>query len=171
MAWMIIVLAGLPASGKSTLGFVLAQALHAPILSVDTAEAAMWRAATDRAQPTGLAAYVVVEAVGSELLRLGQNVIVDAVNDAEQARQQWVDLADKHTTPLRFIICSDAAAHRRHVEGHDPARDRFRQPTWSSVQARRLDLELWDEDRLVVDSMEPLSHNLERAIDYVRRAG
>jgi hypothetical protein len=30
---------------------------------------------------------------------------------------------------------------------------------------------LWDEDRLVVDSMEPLSHNLERAIDYVRRAG
>jgi predicted kinase len=107
----------------------------------------MWRAGIDRAQPTGLAAYVVVEAMGSELLRLG-HVIVDAVNDAVEARQQWLDLADKHDAPLRFIemICSDAAVHRGRLEGPDRVSDRFGRPTWSSVQARRLDLELWDED-------------------------
>jgi predicted kinase len=61
------------------LAFALAKALPAPVLSVDPVEAAMWRAGVDCEQPTGLAAYVVVGAIGSELLRLGQSVIVDAV--------------------------------------------------------------------------------------------
>ncbi|GAA4226968.1 hypothetical protein GCM10023075_28770 [Streptosporangium album] len=34
-----------------------------------------------------------VEALASEVLALGQMVIVDAVNDAEEAREQWRGLA------------------------------------------------------------------------------
>lgn len=55
-AYVLIAMAGLPSSGKSTVASALASALPAPVLSVDPVEAAMWRAGVDRAQPTGLAA-------------------------------------------------------------------------------------------------------------------
>ncbi|MGH3495474.1 MAG: AAA family ATPase, partial [Sciscionella sp.] len=41
---MLIVLAGLPAAGKSTLAADLGRALSCAVLGVDQAEAAMWRA-------------------------------------------------------------------------------------------------------------------------------
>lgn len=86
---MLIVMSGLPGAGKSAVAEELGRRIPAPVLSVDPVEAAMWRAGIDRDQPTGLAAYVVVEALTGEILALGQRVIVDAVNDAEEAREQW----------------------------------------------------------------------------------
>jgi hypothetical protein len=52
------------------------------VLSIDPMEAAMWRAGIGRDEPTGLAAYVVVETLASEILALGQAVIVDAAGCA-----------------------------------------------------------------------------------------
>jgi predicted kinase len=81
---------------------------------VEAVEAAMWRAGVGRRQPTGLAAYVVVEALTGEQLAVGHSVVVDAVNDVAEARQQWVDLADRLRVPLRFVdvVCSDPVVHR-----------------------------------------------------------
>ncbi len=90
---MLIVMAGLPASGKSTLAERIAGELRCAILSVDPIESALWRAGIDRDQPTGLAAYVVAEDLAREQIRIGGDVIVDAVNDAELARNQWRSLA------------------------------------------------------------------------------
>ncbi|MEV5321784.1 AAA family ATPase [Streptomyces sp. NPDC052687] len=53
---MLIVMAGLPAAGKSSVAEGLGRALPAAVVSVDPVEAAMWRAGVDRGQPTGLAA-------------------------------------------------------------------------------------------------------------------
>ena len=83
---MLIAMAGLPGSGKSTLACELGRYLSAPVLSVDPVEAALWRVGIDRSEPTGLAAYVAVEAMAADILALSQTVIVDAVNDAEEAR-------------------------------------------------------------------------------------
>ena len=77
---MLIALAGLPGSGKSAVAQDLSQALNCAVLSVDPAEAAMWRAGVSKSEPTGLAAYMVVEALAAEQIALGRDVIVDAVN-------------------------------------------------------------------------------------------
>ncbi len=53
---MLIVIAGLPASGKSTVADDLGRALHCAVLGVDQAEAAMWRAGVSPSQPTHHAA-------------------------------------------------------------------------------------------------------------------
>ncbi|MEV7908485.1 AAA family ATPase, partial [Streptomyces anulatus] len=115
---MLIVMSGLPGAGKSSVARELGRLLPASVLSVDPVEAAMWRAGVDRGQPTGLAAYVVVEAIASDVLSLGQTVIVDAVNDAEEAREQWRALARRRSVALRYIevTCSDTALHRRRLE-------------------------------------------------------
>ncbi len=167
---MLIVMAGLPGVGKSTLAQALARALRAALLPVDPVEAAMWRAGVDRGQPTGLAAYVVVEAMASQQLALGSTVIVDAVNDVDEARQQWVDLARRHGLLPHFVevVCSDAVTHRRRLEARRRNIEGFSEPTWESVQHRARRQAPWWHDRLVLDSMRAVGHNLDLSLDHLR---
>jgi predicted kinase len=164
-------MAGLPATGKSAVAEGLARALGCAVLSVDPVEAAMWRSGVSRDQPTGLAAYVVVETLAAEQLALGHDVIVDAVNAVEPAREQWRQLAGRTGSALRFIEvrCSDEAEHRRRLEARGQRIAGFREPTWDSVQERRADFATWHDDRLVLDSMAPLADNLRRALDHLEQ--
>lgn len=163
-------MAGLPGSGKSAIATALAAALPASVLSVDPVEAAMWRAGVGRAQPTGLAAYCVVEALAAEQLAVGHTVVVDAVNDVAEARQQWVDLAHRSALPLRFVevTCTDPALHRRRLESRRRGLEGFAEPTWESVQSRRETWAPWQHERLVLDSVLPLGDNVERAVEFLR---
>ncbi|MGJ6981564.1 AAA family ATPase [Aestuariimicrobium soli] len=159
---MLVAMAGLPGSGKSTVAEELARELGCALLSVDPIEAAMWRAGVDRAQPTGLAAYVVAEAVAREQLVLGNAAIIDAVNDVEPARQQWVALAAELGVPLAFVevVCSDADEHRRRLAERQRGIDGFPEPTWESVLERSEAFRAWQGERLRVDSMRPLGDNV-----------
>ena len=162
-------MAGLPGSGKSAVATGLGAALPAPVLSVDPVEAAMWRAGVDRAQPTGLAAYYVVEALAAEQLAAGGSVVVDAVNDVAEARRQWVDLAHRSSVPLRFVevTCTDHALHRHRLESRRRRLEGFGEPSWESVQSRRESWARWHHERLVLDSVQPLRDNVDRAVQFL----
>lgn len=169
---MLIVFAGSPGSGKSTLARALGRVLPAPALSVDPVEAALLRSGVDRDQPTGLAAYVTVEAMAAEVLSLGQTVVVDAVNDAAEARDQWRNLAERQGVPLVWIevVCSDPDLHRRRLEGRRRDLPGLPEPTWASSEARRSGLAAWTEERLVLDSVRDLESNVEAALEHLRTA-
>jgi predicted kinase len=113
----LIVLSGLPGSGKTVLAEGLSRALSMPIFAIDAIETAMWRAGLDKAE-TGAAAYEVARALADEHLRLRHSVIVDAVNPAEAPRAAWRNLATKHRVSLKIIecICSDETIHRQRIE-------------------------------------------------------
>jgi predicted kinase len=122
-----------------------------------------------RDQPTGLAAYVVVEVLAAEQLALGHDVIIDAVNGVEPAREQWRGLAGRMGSVLRFIEvrCSDEAEHRRRLEGRRRLIDGFPELAWDSVQARRAGFADWRDERLVLDSMAPPDDNVRVALEYL----
>lgn len=129
----------------------------------------MWRSGVARDQPTGLAAYVVVEVLAAEQLALGHDVIVDAVNAVEPARDQWHRLAERTCSLLRFIEvrCSDEREHRRRLEARQRGIEGFPEPSWESVQERRVGFSDWSEERLVLDSIEPRGSNLHATLDYL----
>lgn len=166
---MLIVMAGLPASGKSTIATAAARLLGCTLVSVDPIEAALWMAGVDRDQPTGLAAYVAAEAVAETQLLLGHDVIIDAVNDAEPARVQWLDLAARTGVGIRFveIFTTDAAEHRRRLETRDRGLPGYPEPTWEQVQARRAGLDDWTDTRLRLDSGAPVEQNARAIVDTV----
>ncbi|MFL1379280.1 MULTISPECIES: AAA family ATPase [unclassified Nocardiopsis] len=168
---MLIAMAGPPGSGKSTIARALARALRCALLSVDPIEAALWRSGVDRGQPTGLAAYVVAEDLAEEQLRLGHDVVVDAVNDVAAARDQWRSLAERRARPLAFIevFCSDPAEHRRRLEGRERGIAGFPEPSWESVAARVTGLADWHEARLRLDSMRPPDENVHTALAHLGR--
>ncbi|MDT0235365.1 AAA family ATPase [Curtobacterium sp. BRB10] len=170
---MLIVMAGLPGAGKSALSVELAGVLRCALLSVDPVEAAMWRAGVSREEPTGMAAYVVVEDLAREQLMVGNDVIVDAVNDVEPARQQWRSLADRLDVPFAFVevFCSDEREHERRLTARRRDIPGFPEPSWASVSARRVSFEEWEEARLRVDSMQTRSVNLAMTLEYLTDRG
>ncbi len=166
---MLVVMSGLPASGKSAIADALGTTMAVPVLSVDPIEDAMWRARIDRDQPTGYAAYVVADALARRMLALGLTVVIDAVNNVAPAQDQWRRVAADSGAAMRVIevVCSDAALHRQRLESRVRDLADFREPTWSDVEERRASSESWPEDHLVIDSASPHDANIARALAYV----
>ncbi|MEE1622120.1 AAA family ATPase [Zafaria sp. Z1313] len=152
----LVVFCGLPGAGKSAAAGALARATGWPVLGVDPAEAALVRAGIEQhRQPTGLAAYTVVEALAEAQLRAGITVIVDAVNDVAEARGQWIRLADRTGAALEWfeVVCSDPTVHRMRLQQRRREEDPLiGAPTWESLNRRRRQLALWKDGRVVLDS-------------------
>ena len=171
---MLIVTAGLPGAGKSTIADVLGQKLSIPVISVDPLESAILSAGIDADQPTGLAAYLVAETLASSIMASERSVIVDAVNAVNPAREQWVTLAARHGDAIKFIevTCSDAELHRERLEKRHRNLPHVSEPTWHAVEQSLDEYDEWsgessEVERLVLDSVEPLASNVERALQFL----
>jgi predicted kinase len=170
---MLIVMAGLPGAGKSTIGQVLGSRLDVRVVSVDPIESAILRAGIDADQPTGLAAYLVAEMHAEGALESGRSVIVDAVNAVDPAREQWVSLAARHKEQLRFIevICSDTELHRQRIEARERTLPHL-ELTWNAVEQSLEEYAEWSGPsaavaRITLDSVDPLGVNIERALAFI----
>jgi predicted kinase len=166
----LIVVAGLPGSGKSTVAEALSRVLSLPVFSIDPIEAAMWRGGLAKAE-TGVAAYEVAIALAGEHLRLGHSVIVDAVNPIEAPRAAWRDLAATHRADLRIIecVCSDETVHRQRIEARVRNIAGMPEVTWDRVLQRRSEYEPWTNQRLVLDtSIDGPKRLLPKVLDYLR---
>jgi predicted kinase len=166
----LIVLSGLPASGKSVLAESLSRALSVTIFSIDPIEAAMWRAGLAKNQ-TGIAAYEVAQALADEHLRLRHSVIVDAVNPVEAPRAAWRNLAAKHRVSLKIIecVCADEAMLRQRIEAQARTVAGTPEITWARLMQRRAEYEPWTDPRLVLDtSRTSPAQLLAQALNYVR---
>lgn len=167
---MLLVMSGLPGTGKSELAGRLGGRLRIPVLSVDPIESAILRAGIAPGFATGLAAYLVVEALADAQLSLGQDVIVDAVNAVEPAKDMWRQLAARHGAALRIVEChcSDEALHRERLAAR--RRDlapSFREPVWDDIQTRRLEYTPWAEPLLAVDAIASRESNVERVLAWL----
>jgi len=169
-AQTLIVLSGLPGSGKSMLAEGVSRALSIPLFSIDPIEAAMWRGGLKKDQ-TGIAAYEVAIALADEQLRLGHSVIVDAVNPIEAPRAAWRSLAAKYRAGLKIIecICADETIHRARIEARRRNIPGMPEITWARVLERRAEYEPWPDARLTLDtSIETPDKLIAEAANYLR---
>jgi predicted kinase len=161
---LLLVVCGLPGAGKSAVSNALARRLRLPVVAVDPLEAALVRAGIEQErQPTGLAAYVAAEAVAEAQLRNGLGVVVDAVNDAAEARAQWTRLAARTGAALHWfeVVCSDPTTHRMRLQQRHRDEDRFiGAPPWDSLNRRRRQLAIWKDPRTVLDSLHSTPEQL-----------
>ena len=136
---MLIVLGGLPGTGKSTLATRVAEHLKAVHLRIDTIEQAMRDAGQTVDGPEG---YLVARGLARENLRLGLRVIVDAVNPIAYTRDLWQGLAAETATRLVEIelVCGDVEEHRRRVESRTVDIDGLTRPNgrrcWTGSTSR-----------------------------------
>ncbi|MFO7960431.1 MAG: AAA family ATPase [Nitriliruptoraceae bacterium] len=161
---MLIVISGLPATGKTTLATALARRIHAVHLSVDTVEDALLRSGLEPGWTTGVAAYEAVSAATQQNLVLGLSVVVDAVNDSEAARQVWRDAAARADEVARFVLLlpPTIAEHQRRLRTRERRLDHVPEPTWSQVEQRTQGYEPWPDEPLVLTADQPVERLVKR---------
>jgi predicted kinase len=166
---MLIVVSGLPGTGKSALADRIGQELGAVVLSVDPIEAAMLESGIEQSFATGYAAYRIVSTIVEANLALGQTLIIDAVSSVAAAKAWWPVLASTAGVSLAIIecICSDSELHRSRLEARVRGIGSFPEPSWDDVERRRQEWVPWTIPQLVVDAVAPLDVNVAKALAYV----
>lgn len=167
----LIVVSGIPGTGKSSVAESVATSLRLPILSIDPIEAAMWHGGFPK-DATGVAAYEVAAATAEEQLKLELSVVIDAVNPVESSRDTWRRLAARRHAKLIpiEIICSEESLHRQRVEKRKRNIPGMPEVTWERVLERRQEYEPWADKHLTLDSVAPLSNLVQRALDYINES-
>lgn len=152
---VLVVVSGLPGTGKTTVARRVAREERAAYVRIDTVETAIGRAEGACATSNGwddAPGYVVGHAVARDQLAVGLDVVVEAVNALEARRAAWRDVgrrAGAHVVEVE-VTCSDIDEHRRRVESREPDLEGLRQPTWAEVVAR--EHEPWTDDHLLLDT-------------------
>jgi predicted kinase len=145
----LLVFAGLPGVGKSTLAKGLARALGATYLRIDTIEQGLRDLCAVDVHGEG---YALAYRIAADNLRLGRTVVADSCNPIELTRRAWEQVATDAGASFANVevVCSDRDEHRGRVETRAAEVPGLRLPTWSDVQRRPY--EAWTAQRWVVDT-------------------
>jgi predicted kinase len=148
---VLVVVGGLPATGKTTISAALARQVGAAFLRVDSIEQAILRA-TSLAQPVGPVGYVVGYALAGDQLRNGLSVVAESVNPLALTREAWREtgLSQGVSVVEVEMICSDPVEHRRRAENRTVDITDLRLPTWQEIIER--EYHAWDRTHLVLDT-------------------
>lgn len=144
----LIALAGLPGVGKSTVARLVARALPATWLRIDSIEQAL----RDASLEVGEAGYRIAYRLAADQLRLGHHVVADSVNPLAVTRAAWRDIAATTGATLLEVelFCSDADEHRRRAEQRQIDIDGLTPPGWEAIVTR--DYAGWDRPPLRIDT-------------------
>ena len=148
---MLVVIGGLPATGKSSVAPLVARRLRAPYLRVDRIEQAAVDTGALR-HPVGALGYAVAYALAEEQLSMDLDVVVECVNPIQPTRDTWRETAARAAARVVEVemVCSDVDEHRRRVETRVSDVQRLVKPTWEQVVGR--EYEPWTRSRVVIDT-------------------
>ncbi|SFR06728.1 Adenylylsulfate kinase [Lentzea waywayandensis] len=169
---VVVLVAGIPGAGKSTLAESLARRLRTPIFSMDwvLGSLVLARAVTD--ENVDEVVDLQLRAAVARHVQLGIDVIVDATGHTREERGQWRELTERLGGVFVGVecVCSDEVLHRERVEGRDRGIPGWHATVpWKHVQRMRGLWESWEDDHLVLDSaVETPDSSLERVLEMVR---
>ncbi len=167
----LIVFSGLPGTGKSALAEAIGRELGIPVFAKDWLEAVLLRSKVVPAETEkqlGSVGYDLLTTLAERQLSLNQSVILDSVASTESIRNIWRGLRKKYSADWRVIecICSNIALHRERLEQRQRNIPGWHELQWSDVEFVRSYYAPWDEERLILDSINSVNQNILDALNY-----
>ena len=159
----LIVLAGLPATGKSTIAREIARRTGAVWLRVDSMDQAIWNSGT---APEDLHdwSYRAAQAIAEDNLRLAHDVVADCVNDLAITRTGWRNAGLRAGAEILEVevVCMDTDEHRKRVEIRETEIPDLVLPRWETISS--LKFEAWDRDHLTIDTA---AHSVDACVEQI----
>lgn len=168
----VLVITGLPGTGKSTLRDELAKKTGTPAFSGDWLLGSLHPArrvlATLTRDEQGDLYRSLLESLVVRQLTLEQSAIVDAVV-TDEIVSGWAAVASDHGAMMHVIecICSDIDLHRSRVQGRIRGIPGWHEIGWEHVEFMRAERAPLTSERLVLDAINPLADDLARAADLI----
>ncbi|MBV7339871.1 AAA family ATPase [Chloroflexi bacterium TSY] len=169
----LILLTGLPGTGKSTLAKALSDKIQVPVFSKDIIEAALLRCdvktACNGGQPVSYAVYEILFALAEQQLSLRQSCIIDCVASHPTVRKQFQLTAKQHHAKWLVIecICSDEEIHKTRLTTRKRNIPGYRELDWYHLLKTKERYVQWEESRHIVDSVNLLNDNIDAVLSYI----
>jgi hypothetical protein len=151
---LLVLITGLPATGKSTMAEVAARELRAPVLGHDWAMSGLRPYAEVQAALDTMAGghrsvgWSILWALARAQLRMGGSVVLDGVaREPEVAATRVLAVEEGVGSFVVMTECLDAAVHRSRVEGRQRLIPNWYELDWDHVEAARKSwVPPWDVD-------------------------
>jgi predicted kinase len=173
---LLIVFAGLPGTGKSSLARAVAREMRAVYLDKDTVKDCAVRLAREMKldqghELAGPLSYELLVDLARDNLSVGLSVVLDSPAGYRLFREKVGRLAQTGKADLKLIecICTDESELRDRVEARGRELPSHRVQDWDAYQGSRARFEGLTERRLVVDTAESLGLNLRKVLAYLTK--
>jgi predicted kinase len=170
---LLVLVTGLPGTGKSTIADVAAAELGAPLLAHDWAMSGLrphpeLQEALDAMGLRGHrgVGWSILWALARAQLRRGQPVVLDGVARAPEVAGTRA-LAGEEAA-LSFVVmteCSDPELHRSRIEGRRRGIPGWYELDWERVARSRREWEALDDADIVLEAADPMARNTARLRD------
>ena len=166
MSPRIILIGGIPATGKTTLAKEISINLGVPFFNKDMLESTLIGKNICSINELNGIGYTLMERIALSELELGRSVILDCIAPLKRVDKYWNSFK---TQDIRYIecICSDQKIHRTRLESRKRHIPDWYELTWNDVKNITKSYEPCFETKLNLDSVNPFKDNLEKAIRYV----
>lgn len=163
---IIIMMSGLPATGKSTLATRLAHDYQFAYLSKDHLSGTLHTHATEN---HALLGYYLLFTLAEAQLMHGISCVVDAVFPHQGFRERIQAVAEKYTAALCVVhtYCSDEKLHRERLETRKSLVP-WTPVSWDDIQRLRTIYIPWEPSQaLFLDAVHAFDTNLTHAQSYL----
>lgn len=119
MSRLMVIMVGVPASGKSTWGKKYAKDNKLSYISTDEIRAEIGKGEGD--QSVSSAAFIIARKRVAESLSIGKGVMIDATNINHKFRKNWIKLGREYKTEIIAVVFE---INRETLVKRDSARER-----------------------------------------------
>ncbi len=168
----LIVFAGAPGVGKSTLARAVARELGAVYLDKDTIKDAALALAREMklenmGQFASVLSYTLLIPLARDNLTLGAHVIIDSPAAYRSFQDRVEELVRGVRVRFKLIECitTDEALLRQRIERRAPDMPEHRVRDWDQYQQARERMERLSGPRLVIDTAEAVQTNLKKIMN------
>lgn len=170
----LIVFAGPPGTGKTSLARSVARELRAVYLDKDTIKDAAMTLGRDLkieriAELAGPLSYELLVDLARDNLTLGHPVILDSPAGYRTFRDKVAQLARSSQAQLKMIecICTNEGLLRDRIERRGADLPDYRARDWDTYRREQAEFERLSGQRLIVDTAEQLQINIRKVLNYV----
>ena len=163
---LLIIIGGMPGAGKTTLSEALSKKMNIAVFNKDELEAALVRRNITQVSNVNGIGYELLATLAEKQLKLGHSVILDSVASSVRADKFWKSLLT-HKYLYIECICSKEELHKERIEARKQNIPGWYEMTWSDVEKVKLEYLPFSDDRVVIDSIHALDHNLDLVVERI----